>query len=58
MSHDVKQPADYDEMEEGAPEGAVNAENLEKIDADKLSRNMTSGGGTGTDEDDENEVPG
>ena len=58
MSSDVRQPADYDEMDEGAPEGAVNAENLQKVNADKLARNMTSHEGTGTGEDDENEVPG
>ncbi len=58
MSHDVRQPADYDEMEEGAPEGAVNAENLQKVNAEKLSRNMTSADDAGADEDDENEVPG
>lgn len=58
MSNDVRQPADYDETEEGAPEGAVNAENLQKVNPEKLSRNMTSADGTGADEDDENEVPG
>lgn len=49
MSNDPKNPADYDELEEGAPEGAVNAENLEKIDADKIKSNIDTN---------ENEVPG
>ncbi|UAW99821.1 hypothetical protein KEM63_07625 [Halopseudomonas nanhaiensis] len=49
MSNDPKKPTEYDEMEEGAPEGAVNSENLEKVDAEKIKRNIDT---------DENEVPG
>ena len=51
MSNDPKNPAEYDEREEGAPEGSVDAENLEKMDPAKIRSNLDP------DADDQNEVP-